>query len=232
MLKSTDFSSPYSHTMDSNLLTDCTATVVARAADQAGNFTDSAVRTVAIDNAPQTTITVGPATLVKTTSATFNFAANQAGSTFECKLDAGAYAACTSPTTITGLSSAAHTYYVRAKDAGGQTDATPASCAWTVDAVAPAASLTAPAANAVLTGLVNLTATATDNYRMPKVDFFVGTAVVGSVTASPYAKSWNSALVADGAHVLKARATDAAGNQTLSAGVSVTVDNAPNTTIL
>lgn len=101
-----------------------------------------------------------------------------------------------------------------------------------MDAVAPAASLTAPAANAVLTGLVNLTATATDNYRMSKVDFFVGTAVVGSVTASPYAKSWNSALVADGAHVLKARATDAAGNQTLSAGVSVTVDNAPNTTIL
>ena len=43
--------------------------------------------------------------------------------------------------------------------------------------------------------------------------------------------SWNSASAANGAHTLTARARDAAGNQTTSAAVSVTVSNAaPDTT--
>ena len=49
--------------------------------------------------APNTTITSGMGA-TSSTSATFAFTATRVRSTFECKLDAGAYAACTSPKSI------------------------------------------------------------------------------------------------------------------------------------
>ena len=47
--------------------------------------------------APQTTITSGPADPTTSTSATFAFTSSEAGSTFECKMDAGAYGSCANP---------------------------------------------------------------------------------------------------------------------------------------
>jgi hypothetical protein len=47
--------------------------------------------------APDTTITSAQADPTTSTSAWFAFTATESGSTFACKLDAGAYAACTSP---------------------------------------------------------------------------------------------------------------------------------------
>ena len=54
--------------------------------------------------------------------------------TFECRIDGGAYAPCTSPTTLNGLTAASHTFDVRAKDAAGNLDPTPATYTWTVNA--------------------------------------------------------------------------------------------------
>jgi hypothetical protein len=75
--------------------------------------------------APDTTITSGPTGSTTSTSASFAFTANESGATFACKLDAGAYAACTSPKAYSAVTVASHTFSVRATDAAGNTDATP-----------------------------------------------------------------------------------------------------------
>jgi hypothetical protein len=81
--------------------------------------------------APETTVASAPAARTTTVSATFTFSANEPSS-FECKLDAGAFAPCSSPKTHTGLTRAAHSFEVRAIDAAGNVDATPAVHRWTI----------------------------------------------------------------------------------------------------
>lgn len=89
--------------------------------------------------APETTLLSGPDLATVRTDATFEFSASEGGSTFECVLDGAAWAACTSPTTYTGLTVGMHTFRVRATDGAGETDATPAIYSWTVGpAPAPA----------------------------------------------------------------------------------------------
>src|SRR5204863_1001969 len=46
---------------------------------------------------PDTSIDSGPSNPTAATSASFSFSSTEAGSTFECKLDAGSFASCSSP---------------------------------------------------------------------------------------------------------------------------------------
>jgi CSLREA domain-containing protein len=109
-----------------------------RASDAAGNTGSAASRAFTVDTAaPQTTITSGPPATTSSTSGTFTFTANQQGSSFECSLDGAAFTACTSPRDYTGLASGAHHFSVRASDAVGNTDATPATHSWTISSPPP-----------------------------------------------------------------------------------------------
>jgi hypothetical protein len=85
---------------------------------------------------PQTTITQAPSDGTST-SASVSFASSANGSTFECKLDGGAFAACTSPKTYSGLALGTHAFQVRATDTSGNTDPTPATTSWTITATTP-----------------------------------------------------------------------------------------------
>jgi large repetitive protein len=72
-------------------------------------------------------------------SATFTFTGSDnvssAGQlTFECALDAGGYSSCLSPKDYTDLALGAHSFRVRAKDAAGNFDASPAAYFWTIEA--------------------------------------------------------------------------------------------------
>ena len=87
--------------------------------------------------APQTTINSGPSGPTNDSTPTYAFSSNEAGSTFECRVDAGAWTSCTSPNTTASLADGAHTFEVRAIDVAGNVDATPASRGFTVDTVAP-----------------------------------------------------------------------------------------------
>lgn len=83
--------------------------------------------------APQTTIVSGPASTTTSTSATFVFSADETA-TFACNLNNAGYSACTSPATYNNLSVGARTFAVRATDAANNTDATPATHSWTINA--------------------------------------------------------------------------------------------------
>ena len=93
--------------------------------------------TIADMTAPETTLDLTPPATTTSTSATFAFSSNEPGATFECALDGAAFAPCAPPHTIAGLSIAPHSFAVRAVDAAGNADPTPASYAWTVEAPAP-----------------------------------------------------------------------------------------------
>ena len=75
-------------------------------------------------------ITSGPQGATNDPTPTFGFA-TEPGSSAECKVDSGAYAACNSPATTAHLADRSHTFYVRATDPEGNTS-TPASRSFTV----------------------------------------------------------------------------------------------------
>ena len=105
-------------------LADGSHTFAVRARDPAGNpdpspasrsFTVSTVDTTP----PAATITAGPTGPTSDNAPTFQFTANEAGSTFECSVDGGPFAACSSPFTTPSLPAGQHTFSVRARDAAG-----------------------------------------------------------------------------------------------------------------
>ena len=99
------------------------------------------------------------------------------------------------------------------------------------DTQAPTVSITAPANGATVGGIVSVTATASDNVGVTKVEFYLDGALKSTDTASPYAWSWDTTTASNGAHSLTAKAYDAATNVGTSAAVGVTVSNATSTDI-
>jgi hypothetical protein len=121
--------SPYSFDWSSGA--SGTVTITARALDAARNSATSSI-TITVDNTPPDTLLTSSPPGVAPDSATFEFAASEAGSTFECSLDGAAFVACTSPRSYTGLAPGTHAFSVRAVDALGNVDLTPATYSWTV----------------------------------------------------------------------------------------------------
>lgn len=68
---------------------------------------------------PTVTISGYPTDPTDDTTPTFTFSANESGCTFEYKINAGAYAACTSPLTLAAQTDGAYTIYIRATDKQG-----------------------------------------------------------------------------------------------------------------
>ncbi len=89
----------------------------------------------------------------------------------------------------------------------------------------PTATITLPANNASVNGLVPLNATASDDLGVVKVEFFVDGSLVGADTTSPYSYSWNSTTVPNGSHAVQARATDTKGQVGSSTTINVNVAN-------
>ena len=100
---------------------------------QAPNPSNLAITYTPADTTPpETTITAGPSGSTPTPDATFSFASSESGSTFQCSIDGAPFQACTSPATYQALATGDHQFAVRAIDAAGNVDQTPATRAWTI----------------------------------------------------------------------------------------------------
>ena len=115
-----------------------------------------------------------------------------------------------------------------AEDAAGNVGApsNEASATVTSDTTAPTVAVTAPAGGTTVSGTVTVQANASDNVAVTSVQFTLDGAALGAAdTSAPYSTSWATTTATAGPHTLRAVARDAAGNETTSAGVTVTVDN-------
>ncbi len=120
--------------------------------------------------------------------------------------------------------SSTHVLTAKAVDASGNAR-TSSAVSVVVDNVAPTVALTAPAPGAVLAGVTTLSATASDDVAVARVDFYVGGTLIGSATAAPFTATWDTTTGPNVSYSVQARAIDAAGNATSSTPVTVTVAN-------
>ncbi|MGC1165817.1 MAG: hypothetical protein WA862_06905, partial [Solirubrobacterales bacterium] len=167
-------------------------------------------------SAPETTILSGPEASGTAASASFAFSSSESGSSFGCKLDSGSWGACATPKAYSALAPGSHAFSVRASDAAGNVDATPATRTWTVEAVAPPppppADTTPPETSITAGPAASTTATS--------ASFSLSASEPGSSLACKLdGASWGScgspktySGLSIGAHGFSARATDAAGN--------------------
>ena len=98
---SADTTAPYGVSWDTTAIADGLYDLRAVATDTAGNSDTSVVANRRVDNtAPVTSLDSGPGNPDNDTTPTFTFSSNEPGSTFECRVDGGAWTACTSPFTL------------------------------------------------------------------------------------------------------------------------------------
>ena len=98
------------------------------------------------------------------------------------------------------------------------------ACMGSTDQVPPQVALTAPAAGSTLTGSVTLTATASDDVGVTRVEFYLSGKLIGSSSAAPFTLTWDSSDEDNGPATLSVRAFDSGCNSQV-ASVSVTVYN-------
>jgi hypothetical protein len=228
-----DCESPYQPADD---LSDGPHRFEVRGTDAVGNVEpDPQVRTFTVDTVdPATTITFAPAAISSETSPTVEFAADEEGVSFECRLTAGSAAGewlpCQSGDQLGAgdpLVDGEYTFEVRATDLAGNQEAAPQQASFTVDTVAPAATIAGP--GAVIEGdAATFTFTADD----PAATFECRLDSTDDTDWSPCGDSFTGESLNHGRHSFQVRATDRAGNvQQAPATYEFAVKNDPAYTI-
>ena len=189
---------------------------------------NAALASITDTTAPETTIDSGPSGTIQQTSATFAYS-SEAGTTFECKLDSGSFASCpASGKTYSGLTEGAHTFSVRASDAAGNVDQSPASRAFTVAVnVAPETTLDSGPSGTIKQAMATFTYSSNETGATFECKLDSGSFVSCAATGKTYTG------LAQGAHSFSVRAKDSGGLVDPSpASRSFSVDTvAPETTI-
>ena len=228
---------PYAITWDTTAYPDGPHTISAVARDAAGNATTSAEVSVAIDHTPPTVAVTAPsanATVGGMADVTADAADNVGVAGVQFYLNGSPVGAedTTTPYSLawntTGVAIGTYQLTARARDTAGnvKTSEVVSVTVANTDTTPPTATVTGPMAGSTVTGSVTVTANATDNVGVVGVQFlFDGNPLGAEDTIAPYTALWNSPSVANGSHTLAARARDAAGNITTSAGVTVTASN-------
>ncbi len=124
----------------------------------------------------------------------------------------------------TSLANGSHSLTARAFDAAGNVgNSAPLSFTINNTAGGDTTPPTVTAKESGTSGVITLSASASDNVGVSKVEFYVDNVLKGSSGAAPYAITLDSTTLSAGSHALTARAYDAANNSALSAPVGFTL---------
>ena len=93
------------------------------------------------------------------------------------------------------------------------------------DTTAPTTKVTAPGLLATVKGTVTVSATASDDVGVTKVEFYAGPNLIGTDTTSPYSITWDTTKTANNLYFFTSKAYDAAGNVGTSPNVLIRVNN-------
>ncbi|MBC8018233.1 MAG: fibronectin type III domain-containing protein, partial [Verrucomicrobia bacterium] len=97
----------------------------------------------------------------------------------------------------------------------------------------PVVTITSPTNNASVNGTVSISATASDNVAVARVQFYLNEVLQATDTMAPYLFTWDTSSLAAGAYTVSARASDSAGNLGRSEiVVTVAGDTSPPTVYL
>ena len=154
---------------------------------------------------PNTTFTSVPPATTNDTTVSFGFTSSEPGSTFACRFDDAAdFTPCSSPKTYTGLPEGAHLFRVRATDAAGNTDPTPATRWVTVDTTPPDTTIDS-GPSGTITGT-----TATFEFSSEPGTHFQCRLDNAAFAACASPRTYSG--LAAGTHTFRVRAIDGAGN--------------------
>ncbi|MBN8870513.1 MAG: PD40 domain-containing protein [Solirubrobacterales bacterium] len=167
---------------------------------------------------PLVQLDAGPRGRVASSDATFRFSSNDAGATLECRLDEAAFAACTSPLTLSGLAEGSHRFEVRARDAAGNTSAA-LGRSWTIDTTGPRVDFTRVPADGSTPGQVEV------EFEASEAGILFSCRLDDGAWLS--CRSPLVVEVAAGSHRFEVRATDDLGNTGESAVHGWTAKNPP-----
>ncbi len=215
-------------------LSDGPHTFEVQATDSADNTDPTpASRSFSVDTAaPETTIDSGPTGTIADNTPTFEFSSDDPAATFECRIDADPFGACTGPGdthTTAALSDGPHTFEVQATDSADNTDPTPASRSFSVDTAAPETTIDSGPTGTIADNTPTFEFSSDD----PAATFEC------RIDADPFGActgpgdTHTTAALSDGPHTFEVQATDSADNtDPTPASRSFSVDTAaPETTI-
>ena len=125
------FASPgLAATVANNTTTDFRVT----ATDAAGNVSPCSDAFAYVEDSAAPATTAAVSTLGSTATASFS---SEPGATFECRLDAGAFVACSNPTVYPGVADGDHSFEVRATDRSGNIESPPVRKEFTIATTQP-----------------------------------------------------------------------------------------------
>jgi chitinase len=239
ILQTTDTSIPYLYSLNTSSLASGTYSLMAKAYDAAGNIGQSSAVSVTVVNdttAPTVSLTspVTNATLSGITALSAAASDNIGVSKVELyKNGVLLFVTNVAPYSYnwntTTEANGSYTLIAKAYDNAGNV-AQSANVPVTVnnpttDVTSPTVNVTAPANNATVSGTVSITASASDNVAVSKVEFYVNSVLAATYTVSPFTYSWNTTLAANGSYTLSAKAYDTTGNSGQSSAVTIKVNN-------
>lgn len=223
--------SSYVFGWDTTSVSNGNVTFYAKAYDTAGNFAQSSNRTVSVNNADTvnpskvtnlSTSTVGTTSVTLTwNSATDNVAikgydvfkdVNNGNNRYVTGAPGTSY-------TITGLTpNTAYNFGVTSRDTSNNVALSPTMITVTtagIDNIDPVVTITNPLDGVRVTknSVVTITANASDNVGVTRVEFVVNNSIICTVTTAPYSCNWTVPWTFTNANYeLKLRAFDASGN--------------------